>query len=184
MNLYISDTHFGHTNSIYFDNRPFVDRDEMDRVMIERWNNKVRSEDEVYIIGDFAVRSSRDEAWYLRQLKGHKHLVIGNHDMKLLNNEKAMKHFESVDKIMEISDEINGEKTTIVLCHYPLAEWNKSRYGAWHIHGHIHKSTGTTARYMAGIEHSLNAAAAINDFTPVTIEELIRNNSIFREKNI
>ena len=29
MNLYISDLHFGHTNVIRFDNRPFADRDEM-----------------------------------------------------------------------------------------------------------------------------------------------------------
>lgn len=40
MNLYISDLHFGHSNVIDFDHRPFADRDEMDRVMISLWNEK------------------------------------------------------------------------------------------------------------------------------------------------
>ena len=33
LNLYISDLHFGHSNVIRFDHRPFADRDEMDRLM-------------------------------------------------------------------------------------------------------------------------------------------------------
>ena len=33
MNLYVSDTHFGHTNCIRFDHRPFHDREEMERMV-------------------------------------------------------------------------------------------------------------------------------------------------------
>ena len=110
MNLYVSDTHFGHTNCIRFDHRPFHDREEMDQVMIKHWNSRVMAEDDVYILGDFAVRNSKDETWYLKQLKGHKHLVIGNHDDKLLKNENAMKYFESMDKMMGVHDWVNGEE--------------------------------------------------------------------------
>lgn len=183
MNLYISDMHFGHTNCIRFDHRPFYDREEMDRVMIELWNNRVAPEDDVYILGDFAVRNYWDEAWYLRQLAGHKNLVLGNHDDKLLKNKNAMKYFESVDKIMGVHDYINGEEVVIVLCHYPMAEWYKSKHGSWHIYGHIHGDTSLTARYMASIEHSLNAGAVINNYTPTSINELIRNNEAFRKKH-
>ena len=31
MKVYISDLHFGHAQAIQFDQRPFADRDEMDR---------------------------------------------------------------------------------------------------------------------------------------------------------
>lgn len=180
MNLYISDTHFGHTNCIRFDHRSFYDREEMDQVMIELWNNRVAAEDDVYILGDFAVRNSQDEAWYLKQLAGHKHLVIGNHDDKLLKNEEVMKYFESVDKIMGVRDYINGEK--VVLCHYPMAEWYKSKHGSWHIHGHIHGDIDETAKYMASIEHTLNAGGVINNYTLASINELMRNNEAFRKK--
>lgn len=85
MIFYTADLHFGHRSAIIFDNRPFADVDEMDNALIELWNQRVGDEDHVYIIGDFAFRNEKSEEWYLQQLKGHKHLVIGNHDGKLLN---------------------------------------------------------------------------------------------------
>ena len=59
MNYYLSDLHFGHANAIKFDARPFADVDEMDRVMIEKWNGVVGDDDDVYIVGDFCYRSGR-----------------------------------------------------------------------------------------------------------------------------
>lgn len=178
MNLYIADLHFGHRNAITFDHRPFADCDEMDMAMIQLWNSRVAPDDHVYIIGDFAHRSEKDEAWYLQKLRGHKHLVIGNHDGKLLQNEKAMAYFESVDKMMDIKD---GEEL-IVLCHYPMVEWYKSRHGSWLIYGHIHGNMDETWQIMRGIDHTLNAGACINNYTPASLKELIRNNQTYYMK--
>ncbi len=177
MNLYISDTHFGHRNVIKFDHRPFADIADMDNVMIRLWNSRVQHDDHVYIIGDFAYRNEKAAEWYLQKLKGHKHLVIGNHDGHTLNNPAAMKYFESVDKMMHVTD---GDKQ-ICLCHFPLAEWNKSRHGSWHIFGHIHGSTDDIYEFMKTRERALNAGACINNFTPSSINELIRNNKAFEE---
>ncbi len=96
MNLYISDLHFGHANCVNFDNRPFRDVEEMDRCMIELWNNRVSPEDDVYIIGDFSFRAGKTPDWYLRQLKGRKHLIVGNHDKTVLDCENAQKYLESI----------------------------------------------------------------------------------------
>ena len=74
MNLYIADTHFGHDNVIRFDGRPFANAAEMWRVMRELWNGRVRDDDDVWIIGDFVMRSDKPASFYLEQLKGHKHL--------------------------------------------------------------------------------------------------------------
>lgn len=87
--FYISDTHFGHKNCIKFDNRPFETVEEMDQTLIDNWNKKVSDEDTVYIIGDFIYRSGNTFEWYLKQLKGKKILVSGNHDWQLLEDEKA-----------------------------------------------------------------------------------------------
>ncbi|MBP5671068.1 MAG: hypothetical protein J6X49_01640 [Victivallales bacterium] len=59
MNLYIGDLHFGHANVIKHDSRPFLDVDEMDRVMMEHWNAAVNEDDDVYVVGDFCYRSGR-----------------------------------------------------------------------------------------------------------------------------
>ena len=46
MNLYISDTHFGHRNVINFDKRPFADIEQMDRTLIALWNDRVHADDD------------------------------------------------------------------------------------------------------------------------------------------
>lgn len=79
MNYYISDLHFGHKNVIRFDTRPFQSVDEMDEELIRLWNNKVSDTDDVYIVGDFSYRSGRQEQWYLKQLNGRKHLILGKY---------------------------------------------------------------------------------------------------------
>ena len=172
MNLYISDLHFGHANVIKHDSRPFSDVDEMDRVMMERWNAMVNEDDDVYVVGDFCFRSGRTAEWYLSRLKGRKHLIVGNHDWRTLQNDKAISLFVSVDSLLEIED--NGK--FIVLCHYPLAEWNHSMRGSWHIYGHIHNNRNKTYEFMRTLDHALNAGAPLNGYAPVPFDVLVDNN--------
>ena len=135
--FYISDLHFGHQNVLKFDHRPYADTDEMDHDMIRKWNDRVGKDDDVYVVGDFAFRSGHDPAWYLQQLSGHKHLIVGNHDGKMLKNKNAMRYWETVDNLTNIQD---GDKS-IILCHFPILEWNQMRH--WHllVYGHIHANT-------------------------------------------
>ena len=179
MNLYISDLHFGHRNIIYYDHRPFLDAEEMDMCLIQFWNSRVSKDDDVYIVGDFCYKSGKTPDWYLRQLRGHKHLIIGNHDQATLDCRNAVRYLESADKMLHVTD---GDKH-VCLCHYPLAEWYKSRHGSWHIYGHIHNRKEDTYHFMKTKEHALNAAACINNYTPSSINELVRNNRLFQEND-
>lgn len=45
MNFYIADMHFGHKNIIRYDNRPFGSVEEMDKALIQLWNETVGSDD-------------------------------------------------------------------------------------------------------------------------------------------
>ena len=71
MKYYTSDIHFGHNKIIDFEKRPFKSIEEMDNTIINNWNNKVKSTDEVYILGDFAFykgeknkRNFKTIKWY------------------------------------------------------------------------------------------------------------------------
>ena len=52
MIYYIADMHFGHTNVIRFDDRPFADTEQMDEVLIQNWNERITADDTVYALGD------------------------------------------------------------------------------------------------------------------------------------
>lgn len=179
MNFYIGDLHFGHRSVITFDQRPFADEDEMDRVMTELWNGRVSEADEVYILGDFAYRSKKPEEWYLQRLKGTKHLLVGNHDGKLLKNSRAMGYFQSVEKMCHVIDGGNH----ICLCHFPLADWNGRYKGHCHIYAHIHNHNDEAAGYMKQFDRAFNASACINNYTPASFKELVRNNRRWRDES-
>ena len=179
MNLYIADTHFGHKNVIFFDHRPFPDTESMDEAMIYLWNWRVQNDDDVWIIGDFWYKGNKGPVNYLRRLKGKKHLIIGNHDVKLLKNKQAVSCFESIDQMTDFADD--GKH--IILCHYPMAEWKRSRSGSILIYGHIHTKKDETYQYMVSRypEQAFNAGCMINRYAPVSFRELVENNKKFQE---
>ena len=176
MNYYISDLHFGHSNVIRFDKRPFANVDEMDLKMIELWNMKVSPTDNVYIIGDICCRNSKPPHWYLAQLTGHKHLVLGNHDIVVLKDKHCEQFLESINQMELISD----DGKNIFLCHYPICDWYKARHGSWLIYGHIHNKRGDAYEFMKTKDHALNASACINGYVPVNFDELVHNNLEFK----
>lgn len=179
MNLFIADTHFGHINVLHFDKRPFSDVDEMWNVMKDLWNGRVTKKDDIWILGDFCFRNAKNPVEYLKELNGKKHLIIGNHDRDLLKNDEAMKYFVSVDTYKKIHD----YGRTLILCHYPIAEWDGYFRGTYHIYGHIHNSTNDAYHFMKDKERALNAGCMINNYAPVFLDELINNNELFKKNN-
>ena len=182
MIYYISDLHFGHANVIKFDGRPFQSVEEMDKTLIDYWNARVTDNDDIYIIGDLCYRSSKYPDWYLRQLKGKKHLVLGNHDGTISKNVNYRKFFVEVDNMLYIKDKFGDTEVGIHLCHYPLVEWNSYFRGSWHIYGHIHNSKNEAYEIMRYKDKALNAGCMINNYMPVLFTELVSNNMIYRNK--
>lgn len=175
MIFYIADTHFGHQNIIRFCNRPFPDADTMDREMIARWQGKVRHDDTVYIVGDMFFRS-REITSVLDQLPGKKHLILGNHDSCWTKKVDLSCYFLSVQDYLEA----NTGKELVTLCHYPLLSWKQFRK-RYMIHGHIHNDTSMDYWPCIAVrDNLLNAGVDLNDFQPVTLQELQENNRRFK----
>lgn len=80
MKYYISDLHIGCINN--HDNRTL----EHDILLLNNWNSIVNNNDDIYILGDIGRLGNNKENSYvasiISQLKGKKHLIIGNHDKK------------------------------------------------------------------------------------------------------
>ena len=144
-----SDLHFGHKNIMKFCPQTRARfRDDvtyMNNAMVEEWNNKVSSEDLVYILGDVAFMSGSDAGRMMHRLNGRKILIEGNHDRKTLLDDTFRSAFEEVHKYLDIT--YDGHK--IAMFHYPIAEWDQMHRGALHFHGHLHGGTSGLEKYRA-----------------------------------
>lgn len=134
MNYYISDWHYGHANCIRFDGRPFKSCEEMNEELIRRWNDVVKNDDKVYILGDMFWCKGAEAVPVLKRLKGQKFLVKGNHDR--CHDTEFTHCFAAIKEYMEIDD--NGRN--VVLCHYPIPCFKNHFYGWYHLYGHVHTS--------------------------------------------
>lgn len=178
MTFFISDTHFGDEISIQIDHRPFQNIEEMDKNILKNWNEKVKPEDDVYIVGDLLCHNKNHDAkYYLRQLTGHLHLIIGNHDHTFLEDKSNEAFFDSINDIKTIY--LDGKE--IVLSHFPLAEWNGCFRGTYQIYGHIHNSRHASYDFMKTQEKAYNCGCMICDYQPVTFDELVEFNKIYKK---
>ncbi|MCL2415237.1 MAG: metallophosphoesterase family protein [Defluviitaleaceae bacterium] len=176
---FIADTHFGHLDIIKHCNRPFNNADEMNRILRKNWNERVKDNDDVYIVGDFCFRTDGvgEAIAIAKSLRGRKYLIIGNHDEKMLKDARYRECFVEICDIGKIT--LDGER--IVMCHYPIAEWDGFFRGSWHIYGHIHNARNQAFATMRAHERALNAGADITNFAPVTFSELKTLNQIYNQ---
>ena len=133
MNYYISDLHIHHKNVIRFDNRPFADTDLMNAVLVNNWNERITEDDHVYVLGDAFWKNEEESLKILKELKGHLHLVRGNHDAV---KGRLRFQWESIEDYMEVND--NGR--FVILSHYPIPFYRNQHYGAVMLYGHVHNT--------------------------------------------
>lgn len=143
---FTSDNHWGHKNILKFcpDSRKFNTVEEMNQAMITRWNEQVKPEDTVYMLGDVFFLRRYDALAVLRQLNGVKHLVFGNHDEVIRDTPELLAEFASVQDYLTLT--IDG--VYVVLFHFPVYEWDRMHRGSYHLYGHVHGKVQIAGRAM------------------------------------
>lgn len=203
MRYYISDCHFFDETMIRnFDCRPFATVEEMNRVMIERWNERVKKRDEVVILGDFSFGTAAQTNELLEQLNGNLFLILGNHDWVIRDKKLMQDRFVWIHHYQEMKD--NGRR--VVLSHYPVLCYNgqyaaskKGDFTTYMLYGHVHASKdqqivdqcqelvraqeitrrdGTT---FTAPSQMLNCFCMYSDYRPFTLDEWIAFHSRRKE---
>lgn len=177
--FFISDHHFAHARIIQYSARPFEHVKAMDRAMIQRWNDAVGPEDTVYHLGDFTLSGRKAARKYFAQLHGHIKVLAQpwHHDCKWLPEalgpcaELTSASGFPVELlppmvVLELEDYAEGgHAKALVLCHYPLASWDRRHYGAWHLFGHCHGTHANGGK-------SFDIGVDCTDFTPWSLEQV------------
>lgn len=186
MLYFTSDHHFWHANIIRFCNRPFDSVEEMNEALVQKWNDLVGPEDEVYYLGDFSM-AARPVEVYTHRLNGIKYLVPGNHDFCHSYHKRSRtpeNHARWILQYQEWGWKVLPEKMSLLipefgevkLCHLPygnlppendkFAKWRPQNDGTWLLCGHAHNKWKTS-------DHMINVGVDVWNYQPVSVKEIL-----------
>lgn len=183
---FTSDLHFDHRNIITYCNRPFSSVEEMNEVLVQRWNSVVSESDHVYCLGDFSLSRRSVQAFTLR-LNGIKTLVAGNHDhchpvVAKKKVDDAIKYYiDSGWSSVIFQGELSIGGVRVQLSHFP--ETGDTSYGgdrfndfrltadAPLLHGHVHNNWKKRVAKSGVV--MLNVGVDVWDYYPISEETVL-----------
>lgn len=156
--FFSSDFHFCHDREFIYKPRGFNSIEEMNRAIINNFNEIMDWEDDLFILGDIMLNDNETGLRCLNQVPGRKHIIIGNHD-----TDTRIDLYKTVPNTY-----VDGYATMFkydgfhfYLSHYPAITSNldenkslKARvinlYG--HTHQHVNFYDGRPCNYHVGVD--------------------------------
>lgn len=169
MIYFTSDLHLGHSKSFIYEARGFPSIEKHDETIIQNWNNIITAEDDVYILGDLMLNDNEHGIECLRQLNGHLHFVIGNHDVST-----RIKLYEEAGLINEgYATVIKYRKYYFYLSHYPTVTTNGKVESLHQVTLNLSGHTHSPQRFYDEIPFLFNVSLDANYNTPISLDEII-----------
>lgn len=189
MRYYSSDQHFYHANIIRFCDRPFSSVEEMNEILIKNWNDIVKEDDEVIVVGDFSM-AFRSVEIFTKRLSGRKILIAGNHDFCHPTHKKSrdkenqkkwtQRYLDNGWAEVHLKMELDLPGIGIVnVSHLPYKGGGDSGYEdrhekhrlendeRWLICGHVHSSWKIK-------DKQINVGVDVWNYKPISEEEVIK----------
>lgn len=136
-----------------------------DNMLIDYWNEVVTDDDEVWFLGDLGFGSREYISSLVAKLKGHKHMIYGNHDRFSVNCYESM-GFETVSKKPIVL------KERFMLSHAPRPDMLNNP-NIFYIFGHIHSKPYHEGEYEFATHGDNYQCVCVErqDYRPIRIQE-------------
>jgi calcineurin-like phosphoesterase family protein len=187
--FFTSDTHYHHANicsattkwskSSLFNVREFDSLEHMNTTLVNNINEVVGENDILIHLGDWSFGGFEQiEEFRSRLACKNIHLVLGNHDHHIENNKGDVQNlFKSVHNYVNLnlrrpSRHSNGQmdKYNFILCHFPIASWDRMKDGVIHLHGHVHLSP----QYRIAQGKAMDVGCEGSGLMPIELDEIFR----------
>lgn len=166
---FVGDSHFGHTNILNYEKefRPFDSVEQMNEVMVQRWNAVVKKQDIVWHLGDFAF--GREHLEIAKRLNGIKRLILGNHDQ--YPEDAYLTYFNS------LHGAVYWREKKFILTHVPVHPCNLAGKNCRNIHGHLHSKFVMIYKNDTKVwerdSRYINVSVEQNNLTPINAQEIL-----------
>lgn len=186
--FFVSDLHFFHKRIIEFTGRPTT-LENLNEWIIGQCVATIPTSATTLHLGDMFFSCTNEQAVeVLKKLPGDWWFILGNHDnegklrtvVDTVNKECGTKHrvlgwYHKL--LVKQEPKVKGEKwikKQLILCHFPIEDWDSKHYGSAMIHGHVHGGTSShdgealrkiPNRFDVGIDNS-------HTFTPFSFDDV------------
>lgn len=172
--IYItSDLHFNHNKEFIYAPRGFTNVQDMNNTIIQNFNEIVKFDDDVYILGDLMLGGADKQAEGLElisALNGKLHLVRGNHD-----TEKRWAAYKELHNVVETDNAIylNYRKYHFYMSHFPTMTANLEKESLHqctiNLFGHTHQITN----FYNEIPFMYHVGLDSHNMAPVLLDDAI-----------
>ena len=177
---FCSDIHYNHENAISFGKRPFSNVDDMNKSILDEFQNKLNSGDILFTLGDDFWRMKESSICKIIDSLPTKNLykIVGNHDKYgyYWCGGEAGKRYKMLADILDISVKYQGTTYSIVLAHYPIYDFNKMYHGGIHLFGHVHGNLDdefeSNPRLMVDVGYDGKLAKRVGSFL-ISFEDVL-----------
>lgn len=168
-----SDLHFNHQREFVYKVRGFDSIWDMNRAIVDRWNEVVAPDDDVYVLGDLCLggpNSLQDNKELIQSLKGNIHIVRGNHD-----TDARIDMYGECWNVVEIENAIylKYKGYTFYMSHYPTmtANLEKETLKACliNLYGHTHQKSN----FYNDIPYMYHVGVDSHGCAPVLLDDVI-----------
>jgi calcineurin-like phosphoesterase family protein len=153
--FFIADMHINEEDIIHYESRPYTTVDSMNYDILLKWNDIIKNNDIVYVVGDVGV----DVDKYIKQLNGVKYLIKGNHDVK------SNQYYRDIG-FEEVYDHPIILDNFWIVSHEPMYINNNMPYA--NIFGHVHNNpmykTCSSRSYCVSVERI--------DYKPISFDKI------------
>lgn len=167
---FTSDTHFGAERTLKLSKRPFKTVEEMDKELIDKWNEVVADCDIVYHLGDFG------DYEVAKQLNGKIRMVMGNYERRDVNlGVDFSDKFEIIYKndFQTIWAELYNEKDKTAI-NYKISMSHEPSFlrdipissNEINLFGHVHKLSMIK-------KYGINVGVDCHNFYPISLETVL-----------
>ena len=165
-----SDLHFGHDREFVWKVRGYDSVQAMNLTQVQKWNETVEDDDDIYILGDLML-GDVSNIEFIKQLKGHIHIVLGNHDTG--TREKMYRELPNVVEVAEVGLRLKYNKHHFVMTHYPMMTGNLEKESlkqmTLNLYGHTHQLTN----FYNDMPFMYHVGVDSHDGIPVLLDDII-----------
>ena len=172
MTIYFtSDLHLCHDKDFLYEPRGFDNIVDHDIAIINNINNRVKEDDELYILGDLMLNDTDKGIEEFNNIKCKNiHVILGNHD----TDNKIEIYKTRLPNVISIAyaDRIKFGKYHFYLSHFRTDTTNEDKHLSeqlLNLHGHIH----TKEKFYNNIYYNYNVVLDANNNMPISIEEIL-----------